>query len=148
MCVVALLYGAYRGTSCFFRSEEARIRGVVDELTTGFRDGNANTVLAVLTKDFEVTYRRERVTRAELVDYLNYTFFREQQRIELRGGLNGSEIDGDTARIVWEGTAMKRGARGVGAGEEMHRGIANLEFRKVDGTWLLARAEAVPDDER
>ena len=148
VCVVALVYGAYRGTSCLFRSEEDALRGAVDALTAGFKEGNANAVLAVLTKDFVVTYRHERVERAELVDYLNFTFFRQQQRIELRGGLNSIEIKGDTALVVWEGTAVKRDAKGIGAGAEMHRGIGNLQFRKVDGAWLLAGAEAVPDDER
>jgi hypothetical protein len=148
VCVVALLYGAYRGASCLLRSDESALRAQVDALAAGFKDGNASAVLELLTKDFVATYRTERVARAELVDYLNFVFFRQQERIELRGGIDGVVIDGDTASVVWEGVAVRRSARGAGAGTEMHRGLGNLEFRKVGGVWLLASAEAVPGEER
>ncbi len=148
MGIVVLLYGAYRGASCLLRGDPERVRAVVDELTAGFKDGNAGAVLALLTKDFVVTHRNERVDRAQLVDYLNFTFFRQRQRIELRGGLDAIAIDGDKASATWEGTAVQRPAQGGGAASEMHRGSAALEFRKVDGQWLLASAEAVPAQEQ
>lgn len=142
--VIALVYGAYRGVGCLTRSEEDAVREVIDDLTAAFKDGATNTILDLLTDDFVVTYRRERVNRQELADYLRYTFFSRQERIELRGGLNSIAIDGSSASVVWEGRAVKRSARRESGGAEMHRGTADLKLRKVEGSWLLAEAEAVP----
>ncbi len=143
VCAIALVYGAYRGVGCLTRSDEDAVREVIDELAAAFKEGATGRILDLLTEDFIVTYRKERVDRQELADYLRYTFFSRQERIELRGGLNSIDIAGDTAAVVWEGRAVKRSARREGGGAEMHRGTADLKLRKVGGSWLLAEAEAV-----
>ncbi|HNR99027.1 MAG TPA: hypothetical protein PKX48_09615 [Planctomycetota bacterium] len=144
---VVLIYGAYRGIGRLARSEEGAVRAVIDDLAAAFKEGAANRVLDRLTDDFAVTYRRERLDRRELAEYLRYTFLAQQERIELRGGLNRVAVAGDSASVVWEGRAVKRKARRENGGVEMHRGTVDLKLRKIGGAWLLAAAAAAPAED-
>ena len=142
VCAIALIYGAYRVVGRFTRSEESAVRAVIDELTAAFKEGATGRILDLLAEDFAVTYHGERLDKQALADYLRYTFFARQERIELSGGINSIAVEGDEAAVVWEGRAVKRSARRESGGAEMHRGAADLKFRKTGGSWLLAAAEA------
>ena len=135
--VIAGIYGAYWGISSLFRTDEGEIRRIIDAFTRAFAGGNLRTIQSYLTEDFEVTWRSRRMTRKEMSDILRYTFIRGE-RIRLAGKVDRIEIKEDRAFVLWNGKIRMSGNSSRFIGE----GTGNLDFRKINGEWLLASAEA------
>ena len=142
LCVVVAVYGVFRAVSCTVQSDEARLREIVEELRVSFADRDLGDVLDCLTDDFEVSWDRQRAGRKELADRLKFLFFRGECLI-LAGSIERIEIEPDTAEalVVWRGKVRRKRVSGGWIGIA-YEGTGELTFRRDDGTWLLARAEA------
>ncbi len=132
-CVLYLLLMQKQGT------DEEIINGMVQDFAAYFADGELGSIKELLTEDFELTRKRNIMSKEELSKVLKFQFFRGN-RILLSGRVERMEFNEEKTRaeVVWEGKVRMKGR----SENWTDSGTGHLVFTRRSGGWLLRKAVA------